>query len=74
MPWKGEVVVDHLISSKNSHSKLSDEIADVIIYSLLFCEAPGIDPEAAVRIKMKKNGENYPVEKGKGSAAKCTQL
>ena len=74
MLWKGEVVVDHLVSSKNGHSKLSDEIADVMIYALLFCEAAGIDPEAAVRIKLKKNGEKYPVEKAKGSAAKYTEL
>ena len=74
MLWKGEEEVDHLVSSKNGHGKLSDEIADVIIYALLFCEAAGIDPEAAVRIKLKKNGEKYPVEKAKGSAAKYTEL
>jgi NTP pyrophosphatase (non-canonical NTP hydrolase) len=74
MLWKGEEEVDHLVSSKNGHGKLSDEIADVIIYALLFCEAAGIDPEAAVRIKLKKNGEKYPVEKAKGSAAKYTDL
>ena len=74
MLWKGEEEVDHLVSSRNGHAKLSDEIADVMIYALLFCEAAGIDPEAAVRIRLKKNGEKYPVEKAKGSAAKYTEL
>ena len=74
MLWKGEEEVDHLVSSKNGHAKLSDEIADVMIYALLFCEAAGIYPEAAVRSKLKKNGEKYPVEKAKGSATKYTEL
>ena len=74
MLWKGEEEVDHLVSSKNGHVKLSDEIADVLIYALLFCDAAGIDPDAAVRIKLKKNAEKYPVEKAKGSAKKYTEL
>ena len=74
MLWKGEEEVDHLVSSKNGHVKLSDEIADVLIYALLFCDAAGIDPDAAVRIKLKKNAEKYPVDLAKGSAKKYTEF
>ena len=74
MLWKGEEEVDHLVSSKNGHAKLSDEIADVLIYALLFCDAAGIDPDAAVRIKLKKNAEKYPVDLAKGSAKKYTEF
>ena len=74
MLWKGKEEVDHLISSKNGHVKLSDEIADVLIYALLFCDAAGIDPDAAVRIKLKKNAEKYPVDLAKGSAKKYTEF
>ena len=74
MLWKGEEEVDHLVSSKNGHAKLSDEIADVMIYALLFCEAAGIDSEAAIRRKLEKNAEKYPAEKAKGRAKKYTDL
>ena len=74
MLWKGKEEVDHLVSSKNGHVKLSDEIADVLIYALLFCDAAGIDPDAAVRIKLKKNAEKYPVDLAKGSAKKYTEF
>ena len=74
MLWKGEEEVDHLVSSKNGHVKLSDEIADVLIYALLFCDAAGIDPDAAVRIKLKKNAEKYSVDLAKGSAKKYTEF
>ena len=74
MLWKGKEEVDHLVSSKNGHGKLSDEIADVMIYALLFCDAVGIDPGAAVRIKLKKNAEKYPVDLAKGSAKKYTEF
>ena len=74
MLWKGKEEVDHLVSSKNGHGKLSDEIADVMIYALLFCDAAGIDPGAAVRIKLKKNAEKYPVDLAKGSAKKYTEF
>ncbi len=50
-----------------------DEIADVLIYALLFCESVGIDPEAAIRIKLEENAEEYPVEKARGSAKKYSK-
>ena len=44
----------------------------MLIYALLFCDAAGIDPDAAVRIKLKKNAEKYPADLAKGSAKKYT--
>lgn len=74
MLWKNADEVQALAESKDGHGKLSDEIADVLIYTLLFCEATDIDPASAVRIKLRKNAERYPVEKAKGNAAKYTDL
>ena len=74
MLWKSEREVADLITSRPGHSKLSDEIADVLIYGILCCESAGIDPEAAIRIKLKKNAEKYPVEKAKSNAKKYTEL
>jgi NTP pyrophosphatase (non-canonical NTP hydrolase) len=74
MLWKDKAEVADLVASKPGHGKLSDEIADVLIYALLFCDAAGIDPDAAVRIKLKKNAEKYPVDLAKGSAKKYTEF
>ena len=63
-----------MVASKTGHARLSDEIADVMIFALLFCHASGIDPARAIRIKLEKNAEKYPVEKAKGSAEKYTNL
>ena len=74
MLWKDEVEVADLLASQQGHGRVSDEIADVLIFSLLFCEAAGIDPAASIRIKLKKNAEKYPVGRSKGSAKKYTEL
>ena len=74
MLWKDAGEVEELAASKSGHGQLSDEIADVLIYALLFCDGTGIDPEAAIRFKLRKNADRYPVEKAKGSAAKYTEL
>ncbi len=42
--------------------EIADELADVAIYVLQFADRAGIDLGAAIRRKMEKNGEKYPVE------------
>jgi dCTP diphosphatase len=74
MLWKSEEEVAGLIASKPGHGELSDEIADILIYGLLFCESAGIDPEVAIHTKLKKNAEKYPVEKARGNAKKYRDL
>ena len=43
-----------------------DEIADVLIYALAFCNSNDIDIEEAVTRKMEKNNQKYPADKFKG--------
>ena len=45
---------------------LTDELADIIIYSLAFANRNGIDVAKAVNSKMKKNKLKYPANKFKG--------
>tara|TARA_B100000029_G_C17436311_1_gene909802 strand:- start:420 stop:815 length:396 start_codon:yes stop_codon:yes gene_type:complete len=74
MLWKNDQEISDLIDCNQGHREVSDEIADILIYSLLFCKSAGIDPEAAIRIKLKKNAEKYPVEEARGNATKYTNL
>ena len=43
-----------------------DEIADVMIYVIAFCNRNNIDISDAIKQKMKKNMEKYPAETYKG--------
>ena len=43
-----------------------DEIADVLIYSIAFCNENNIDIKQAIDSKMKKNIKKYPAKKFKG--------
>ena len=43
-----------------------DEIADILIYTIAFCNENNIDIKNAVDRKMKKNRIKYPVKKFKG--------
>lgn len=53
---------------------LADELADVLYYTLLMAHDAGIDLEAALQAKLKRNAEKYPVDKAKGSSKKYTEL
>ena len=72
--WKTESEVADLLESQVGHGRLSDEIADVLIYALLFAHAAGIDPEEAIKIKLEKNAEKYPVDLARGRATKYDKL
>ena len=43
-----------------------DEIADILIYTLAFCNRNNIDIADAVKNKMEKNIQKYPADKFKG--------
>lgn len=45
---------------------IKDEIADVMIYSLMLADDLGLSIEDIIRNKIKKNGEKYSVEKSRG--------
>ena len=55
-------------------AEITDELADVLIYALLLSNELGIDLEEAVRRKIKKNAEKYPIDKAYGSNKKYTEL
>lgn len=54
--------------------EIEDELADVIIAALSFCNACDIDVASAVEHKLQEISEKYPIEKVKGSNVKYTKL
>lgn len=59
--WKSseEAIADDL-------ENIKDEIADVMIYSLMLADDLGLSVEEIIKNKIKKNGEKYTVEESKG--------
>ncbi len=67
--WKtsDEVVVDKI-------GNITDEIADVVIYALLMADELDINLEKAIKDKLSKNRQKYPVEKSFGNNKKYTDF
>ncbi len=52
----------------------SEEIADILIYAIMFCNKMNIDLEKSVLEKIKLNAKKYPVNKSRGIAKKYNEL
>jgi NTP pyrophosphatase (non-canonical NTP hydrolase) len=49
---------------KENNENIREEIADVLIYSLMLCSDLGLDVKEIVEEKIIKNGKKYPVSNG----------
>ena len=66
--WKGPEEVQSYVETEKGREAIREEIGDVLIYALLFCERTGIDVLDAISSKLEKNGEKYPVREARGRA------
>lgn len=53
---------------------IKEELADVLIYSLMLASNLKLDPEKIIQEKLAKNDKKYPVSKSKGRKDKYTDL
>lgn len=53
---------------------IEEELADVLIYSVLFAEAAGLDLDEIIMEKLNTNKKKYPIEKAFGKKEKYTEL
>jgi len=54
--------------------KVSEELADVMLYSILMADSIDVDIIKIMADKLKKNSLKYPVEKSKGNSKKYTEF
>ncbi len=59
---------------QKKRDQVEQEVADVAILLLNFCERTQIDLAEAIMHKMKINAQKYPIEKAKGRTDKYTDL
>ena len=59
--WKTDEQMRESLRDRIKKEAISDELADVLIYCLGFSDVLDIDISEAVELKLKKNGERYPI-------------
>ncbi|MFP4471714.1 MAG: nucleotide pyrophosphohydrolase [Bacteroidales bacterium] len=67
--WKKDKEIEAI-----NREKISDELADVLVYAFFIAEKYGFDVKDIIMNKMEKNARKYPVEKSKNLATKYTNL
>ena len=67
--WSGS---DTEADSEKKITKIKEELADVLIYSLLMGNDLGLDISEIVNAKIEENNRKYPAEKAYGRADKYT--
>jgi len=72
--WATPEASHAVVADPAKRQKISEELADVVIYALEFANVTGLDVAAAIEAKMVANAKKYPVEKAKGRAEKYTEL
>lgn len=72
--WKTNAEIESGLDKVATLSRVTAELADVLIFVLLLADRLGIDVDHAVKAKIRSNARKYPVSKAKGHARKYTEL
>jgi NTP pyrophosphatase (non-canonical NTP hydrolase) len=72
--WKSPTEVQSLVAQPQKRAAIAEEVADILIFTLLLAHELGINPDEAIQGKLKKNAANYPIDKARGSSTKYTEL
>ena len=72
--WLSEDASRSVAVRPETATAVRDELADVMIYLVRLASVLEVDLNDAVTQKLKKNAENYPVEKAKGNDKKYDKL
>jgi dCTP diphosphatase len=72
--WLSEDASRSVAVTPETATAVRDELADVMIYLVRLANVLGVDLNDAVTQKLKKNTENYPVEKAQGNHKKYDKL
>ena len=60
--------------ARENKEKISEEIADLLIYIFYLCNDLGIDFIDAIDKKIEENNKKYPIDKSKGKSNKYNEL
>ena len=72
--WDDNQEIDEKLKKKQFKERISDEVADVLLYLLRFSQIANVDLEKICLKKMKKNAKKYPIKISNGISTKYTSL
>lgn len=72
--WMTEEESNGVIQDQITINKVQDEVADIFLYLMRILSKTNIDLESAVKSKMKKNAEKYPVALARGNSKKYSEF
>ena len=72
--WDDNQKVDEKLKKKQFKERISDEVADVLLYLLRFSQIANLDLEKICLKKIKKNAKKYPIKLSKGKSTKYTSF
>lgn len=72
--WLTDDESESFARDQTKKEKIEDEVADIFIYLLRFISISNIDLEKAVRSKLDKNSQKYPVKLSKGNSKKYSEF
>ena len=70
--WKKKEEVEKYV--KEHRDEIEEEIADIAIYLFELADNMGIDITEAVRSKLRRNADKYPISKAKGKHTKYNKF
>lgn len=70
--WLSNEQSIELLQNKKKLKEIENELADIAIYILDFCNIAKIDLSSIILRKLEENVKKYPVEKVKGKSHKYT--
>jgi NTP pyrophosphatase (non-canonical NTP hydrolase) len=68
--WDTDKNISLNIREKEFKKKISEEVADIMLYLLRFSDIAKIDLEKSCLNKIEKNNEKYPIKLSKGKSTK----
>lgn len=73
LQWKSDEEVFSYLTSKQGKQRMSEEIADVVIYLIRLCQKSEINLIEAINSKVQLNSTKYPIALSKGNSKKYTE-
>ncbi len=72
--WRDKPEIAEKMKDPEFRREVEEELADVLMFTMNFANATGIDLSTITRQKLEKNDQKYPVDKAKGVATKYDKL
>ena len=72
--WKTEDEIRANLQEDAFRQKISDEVADILIFALYILKDIDVDPRDVIAEKIRKNKKKYPVDLASGKSTKYTDL